>query len=87
MVKSQKAVLLVGTLAALSIVLYVGGSVINQAAFADASAKSDIVARNANANGDVMKSCKQIRTAQDCATGPTANGPFTSGLAHEEHGQ
>ena len=86
MLKSQKTILLAGMLAALSMVLYVGGSVISQAAFADASANSDIVARNANANGDFTKSCKTSNTARDCATSSNSNGPFTSRLARQEHG-
>ena len=49
---------------------------------AKASENANPVAPRANTNQGYMESCKQFRSAKDCATGPGNNGDFTSSQAH-----
>jgi uncharacterized protein (UPF0333 family) len=75
-----------GLLAALSMVVYLGGSVANQAAFAAPNANANPVAPAANTNQGYIENCKTYQTAKECATGPGNNGEFTSEVAHEVNG-
>ncbi len=78
-----------GMLAALSLALYFGGSVVNQAAFAKEAngERANLVALAANTNQDWMvEFCKEYYTAQQCATHSDSNGQFTSNAAHSING-
>jgi uncharacterized protein (UPF0333 family) len=78
-----------GILAALSLAVYFEGSVVNQAAFAKEAngENANLVALAANTNQDYMEFCKGYTTApQQCATGESNNGEFTSNAAHSING-
>ncbi len=81
-----KTAIIGGMLAALSMVVYLGGFVLNQAAFAAPNDNANPVAFGANTNQGYMENCKETRTARECATGPGNNGEFTSNLAHSVNG-
>lgn len=53
-----------------------------QQANAKASDNANPVAPRANTNQIYMETCKQFRSANDCATSPGNNGDFTSSQAH-----
>lgn len=86
--KTATNLMMAGLLAALSIVVYLWGSVVNQeAAFAAANEDhANPVAHIANANQGYIESCKEVNTAKQCATGPLNNGEFTSLTAHGVNG-
>ncbi len=75
-------------LAALSLAVYFGGSVVNQEAFAKGAngEQANLVALAANTNQDWMEFCKEYDTAKQCATDPDSNGQFTSNAAHSING-
>jgi hypothetical protein len=74
-------------LAALSLAVYIGGSVVNQEAFAKEAngEQANLVALAANTNQDWMEFCKEYYTAQQCATEDN-NGEYISNVAHNING-
>lgn len=57
-----------------------------QQASAKASDNSNPVASSANSNQGYMESCKDSKSAKECATGPSNNGEWTSNSAHFSNG-
>ena len=67
-------------------ILSVSAMELVQQASAKASENANPTARAANTNQGYMESCKQSKSASDCATGPGNNGEFTSNQAHYYNG-
>ena len=79
-------------IAALVVLCAVGGSVANQAAFAnkggfpDEGANRVATGSGATGNQEHFATCKEFSTASECAHSPVENGKFISQLAHSVNG-
>ena len=83
------------TLAIIAVAIFAGVSLLltvaQQAANADVPTNANQVGQHVNKNGfssnqGFMQTCKNLLSAQECATSPSGNGPFTSDLAHIVNG-